>query len=75
MIKLDYLYFSTFLVNMLAIKRLSCYLAVFSIFKVGNEMLLHISVFIVSTIVLKLPFKTFDSLLKCYTRDKNCQLV
>ena len=50
---------STLLVNKLAIKRLSCYLAVFSIFKVGNELLLHMLVLIV--------FKNFHSLLKCYT--------
>ena len=55
---------------MLAINRLSCYLAVFSIFKVGNELLLHIPVFIVSIIALKLNFKTFDSLFKCYTHEK-----
>ena len=54
----------------LAINRLSCYLAVFSIFKSGNDLLLHISVFIVSTIALKLPFKTSDSLFICYTREK-----
>ena len=45
---------------MLAINRLNCYLDVFSIFKVGNELLLHISVFIVCIITLKLLFKTFD---------------
>ena len=41
------------------INRLSCYLAAFSIFKVGNEMLLHISVFKVCFITQKLLFKTF----------------
>ena len=55
---------------MIAINRLSCYLAVFSIFKAGNELLLHISVFIVCIITQKLLIKTFDSLLKCYTWDK-----
>ena len=50
------IYNSTFLVNMLAINRLSCYLAVFCIFEVGNELLLHISVFIVCIITLKMLF-------------------
>ena len=46
------IYISTFLVNKLAINRLSCYLAMFSIFKVGNELLLHISAFIVLRLLI-----------------------
>ena len=46
--KLEHIYTNTFLVTMLAINRLSCYLAVF---KVGNELLLHGSAFIKSVTI------------------------
>ena len=62
MIKIEQIY-TPILVTMLAIDRLSCFWMCL-VFKVENEILLHISVFIVCIIALQLLLKIFDSLLK-----------